>query len=393
MPSPASPPRGAAGGGRLVAPSATVGIADEVTRLRASGEDVVDFSAGRAAEHTPDYIVRAAVTAMEQGDTHQTMARGTLAYREACARKLSRENGLEADPEREIVATLGCKEGLFAALLATLSPGDEVLVEDPGFVSYQPAIQYCGGVAVPVPTPWSEEALEPHVTEKTRALLLCSPHNPTGTVHTETALRSIAGLARRRDLWVYADETYERVTWGGRSHVSIATLEGMRERTINLMGLTKSFSMGGWRIGFARAPEDVLERMVTVQQHLVTCAGSFAQAAASVAYGEPTPVEVRELWADWEKRCLSVCESIAGIEPLKAEPPEGAFYAWVDARALGEPSERVARRWLDEQRVAVVPGSAFGPSGEGFLRITCVRSWDEIEDGMERIRRAVEERR
>ncbi len=177
----------AAARSRAIPPSATVAIADAVSGMRQRGIDYIDFSAGRAAEPTPDYIVRAAVDAMTAGETHQTMARGTPDFRAACAAKLARDNAIEADPEHEVIATLGCKQGLFLALMATLDPGDEVLVEDPGFVSYQPEIRYCGGVPVAAPLPWSAELLESRLTPRTRGLLMCSPQNPTGDVQTMTS--------------------------------------------------------------------------------------------------------------------------------------------------------------------------------------------------------------
>ncbi len=369
--------------------SATVRIADVVSDMRRRRIDVVDFSAGRAAEHTPAYVIEAAAQAMQRGDTHQTPAQGKPEFREACARKLARDNGIEADPERELIATLGCKQGLFLGLQATLDLGDEVLVEDPGFVSYQPEIQYCGGRAIAVPLPWTAEALAEKLTSKTRGLVLCSPQNPTGTVHRREDLEIIAGFAKEHDLLVYSDETYERLTWDGHEHISIASLPAMRERTIALMGLTKSFSMGGWRVGFALAPAPSLEVMITVQQHVVTCAGSFAQTGAVAAYAEPPREEVRALWEDWEKRCRRVAEALDAIPDVHCSMPEGAFYAWADIRALGEPSATLADRWLDELHVAVVPGSAFGPQGEGYVRITCVRSWEELETGLSRLRSAL----
>lgn len=348
--------------------------------------DVVDFSAGRAAEHTPAYIVEASARAMAAGDTHQTMAQGTIAYRTACAQKLARDNGMSADPERELIATLGCKQGLFLALMATLDPRDEVLVEDPGFVSYQPEIAFCGGVAVPVPMPWTAASLEERVTERTRGVVMCAPHNPTGRVRTREELSVVAALATAHDLIVYSDETYERLAWTGHEHVSIATLPGMAERSVSLMGLTKSFSMGGFRVGFANAPAALIDSMVTVQQHLVTCASSIAQAAGTLAYSEPPPAEVVALWNDWEKRCRHAVEALDAIPGVACAMPEGGFYAWADTSALDASSESLAMRLLEDARVAVVPGAAFGPTGEGFLRITCVRSWEELDDGLERMR-------
>lgn len=375
--------------------SATVRLADHATTLRRRGFDVVDLSAGRAAESTPAYLSRVAADALLSGDTHQTMARGTPELREACARKLLRENGVATDPEREIVATFGCKNGLALALLAVTNPGDEVILEDPAFVSYAPAIRFFGGVPVPVRlTPengfrWREDALEDAVSARTRAILLCSPHNPTGVVHTPEDLDRVARVARAHDLYVISDEIYERVTWRGRRHTSIATRPGMDGRSITLMGLTKTASMGGWRIGFVYAPEPVVDAMTTLQQHLATCTGSFSQAAAAVAFGEEPPADLTGMWTEWEERCAFMTAELDALPGLSCRMPEGGFYAWVDVRATGESSDGLATRLLEEHHVAVVPGSAFGPGGEGWLRITCVKAREELKEGVRRIARAL----
>ncbi|MGH9944260.1 MAG: pyridoxal phosphate-dependent aminotransferase [Pyrinomonadaceae bacterium] len=375
--------------------SATVLIADIAAGLRRQGLDVIDFSAGRASEPTPAYISRAASQAMLAGDTHQTMAQGKPDFRAACARKLARENGISLDPDENIIATLGCKQGLTLALLATINPGDEVIIEDPCFVSYAPTIRFCGGTPVAVPLRrehgfrWDRDELEAAVTKRTRAVLFCSPHNPTGIVHTAADLDVIAGVAGRHDLFVIADEIYERVTWGGRRHTSISTLTDLRERVIGLMGLTKSFAMGGWRIGFAYAPTRVIEAMVTVQQHLMTCAGAFAQTGAGVALRDAPPTEVTSLWGDWERRCRFVTAELNRIPGVSCEMPEGGFYAWIDVSGIGEKSEALAERLLREHHVALVPGTAFGAHGEGFLRMTCVKSWDDLHAGLERLKQGL----
>jgi aspartate/methionine/tyrosine aminotransferase len=379
----------------LVPSSPTIAIADRVTELKRAGGDVIDLSAGRATEPTPAYVVRAATEAMLSGDTHQTQARGKLAFREACAIKLRRDNGIDADPDTEILATLGCKQGLFLALLATLDPGDEVLVEDPGFVSYEPAVRYCGGVPIPVPLSprdrfrFRAESLRERLTSRTKGIVFCSPQNPTGVVHTDEDLEAVASVAREKELLVYADETYERLTWGERRHRSIATVSGMRERTVTLMGLTKSFCMGGWRVGFALAPPPVLEAMLKAQQHLVTCASSFGQTAGAAAYREDARDEVKALWWGWERRVRRATTTLDALPRVSCPMPEGAFYAWADVRALSESSETLAARLLEEHGVAVVPGSAFGPSGEGYLRITCARDDDELQRGLARLKAAL----
>jgi aspartate/methionine/tyrosine aminotransferase len=375
--------------------SATIGLADRIAALSREGADIIDFSAGRAAEPTPAYIVEAAVRALQQGDTHQTPAQGTPEFLEAAAKKLARENGITVDPKRTLLATLGCKHGLLLALTAILDPGDEVLIEDPGFVSYGPTIRLVGGTPVPVPLRpenayrWTQEELENQLTPRTKAIVLCSPQNPTGIVDTEADLDAIAEVAKGEDLVVIADETYERLTWGGRRHVSIALRPGMAERTVTLIGLTKSFAMGGFRIGFAHAPEPLTEAMVKIQAHFNTCASSIAQKAAAAALAEPPRPEVTDLWRDWEKRCAHAVEEIQKIPGVSVSMPEGGFYAWIDVREKKIPSEALAARLLSENRVALVPGSAFGAQGEGFLRMTCVASWENLREGLARLRQGL----
>ena len=254
--------------------SATVRIADMASTMRRRGLRILDFSAGRAAESSPDDINRAAADALLNGDTHQTMTRGKPEYLDRVADKLKRENGLDVDPSKHVMATLGCKNGLTLALMTLLNPGDEVIVEDPCFVSYGATIGFFGGVAAPVVLRaenqfrWSRDDLEAAVTERTRCILICSPQNPSGTVHSEEDLDIVADVAKKHNLWIISDEIYERITWEGRKHICIATRPGMRERSIGLMGFTKTFSMGGWRVGFLYAPESVISAMIPFQQHL-----------------------------------------------------------------------------------------------------------------------------
>lgn len=376
-------------------PSATVLIADIAAGMSRQGIDIIDFSAGRAAEHSPYYVNQEAAQALLSGDTHQTMAQGKPEYREACARKLARENGIVADPEKSIIATLGCKQGLTLALMAVVDPGDEVIVEDPCFVSYQPTIRFCGGIPVPVPLRrenhfrWQRDELEAAITDRTKAILFCSPHNPTGTVHTEADLDLISEIASKHDLTVISDEIYERVTWGDRRHICIATRPHMKERSITMMGLTKTFSMGGWRIGFIYAPESIISGMVTLQQHLMTCAGSFTQTGATKALSEEPPSEIKELWKDWERRCQFVVSELNRIPNISCDHPEGGFYAWIDITGTGETSEQLTERLLREYHIALVPGPAFGATGKGYLRMTCVRSWDDLREGLLRFKQAL----
>ncbi len=371
--------------------SATVALADKAEALRRKGVRVIDFSAGRAAEATHPDICKAAIEAINSGDTHQTMARGKPEFLTACAEKLKRCNDLELDPARNIIATLGCKQGLMLGLLAAIDPGDEVIIEDPCFVSFGPTVRLSGGVPVPVTLRrskgyrWQMDDLEPAVTPRTRAILFCSPHNPTGTVHTAEDLNVIADVAIRHDLLVIADEIYDAVTWQGRKHIPIASLPGMQARTIGLMGMTKSYSMGGWRIGYAYAGEDMISAMVTLQQHLMTCASSFGQVAAAAALSAEVTGRMAATWLEWQAKCDHVANELDAHQALWVSAPESGFYAWVDISRTGLKSKEFAERLLIEQQVAVVPGITFGASADDFVRVTCVKSWPDVRKGVARV--------
>lgn len=375
--------------------SSTVGIADKVIKLREQGETVYDFSAGRAFENTPQYIIDEAISALMSGKTHQTMARGTTNYRKACAKKLLRENNITADPEKEIIATMGTKQGLTIALLALLNPGDEVIIENPCFVSYQQLINFAGGISVTVPLlpendfRWNREDLEAKITTKTKVILMNSPHNPTGTVHSIKDLEMIASVAKAHDLYVITDEVYERVCWGNKQHICLASLPGMKERTIGVMGLTKGFSMGGWRIGFVYTSPVIAEQLEKLQQHLITSTNSFVQAGAATAFGESPRDEVLQYWKEWEEKCNYVCNALNDIDGISCKVPEGGFYAWADISSFGLSSEEFSKRLIEDAKVAVIPGASFGDVGEFYIRVTCVKSWEEVKSGMQQIQKFV----
>lgn len=376
--------------------SATVAIADVASRMRREGREVVDFSAGRAAEHSPNVVNQAAIEAMQSGRTHQTEAKGLPEYLEAVGAKLRNVNDLDIDAERNVIATLGCKQGLVLSLLSIIDEGDEVIIDDPCFVSYAPTIKLFGGVPIVVrslPTNrfcWSEADLETAVSSRTKAILLCSPNNPAGTVHTNKDLQAIANVAIRHDLTVISDEIYEAVAWEGRRHQSIYSLEGMQSRSIGLMGMTKTYSMGGWRIGYAYASAEHINAMTKVQQHLMTCASSFGQIGAAKALQPDVIASMQELWKDWESRCRYVTSELDQHDLLSVSMPEGGFYAWINIQATKLSSEEFCRRLISEFSVAAVPGLAFGEHCDGYIRITCVRSWGELKKGVERVKKFVD---
>ena len=379
--------------------SSTVALADIASAMRARGETVIDLSAGRAVEATAPEICDVAKRALDEGDTHQTPARGTPAYLEAISAKLARENDLSYAAESGVMATLGCKNGLVLTLMSILDPGDEVIIEDPCFVSYAPTIALCGGRAVPAPLEakdgyrWRGEQLERAVSTKTKAILFCSPHNPLGVVHSATDLEEIARVARTHDLIVIADEIYEAVTWGNRRHTPISSLPGMAERTVGLMGMTKAYAMGGWRIGYAYGPDDLIAQMTRTQAHFMTSASSIAQRAGAAALSAAITEDLRgSVWREWEARCVYLSGALNDISGLSCTMPEGGYYAWLDVRQTGLSSEAFCEGLLHQHGIVTVPGDSFGAHGAGFVRVTCVKSMDEIRMAAERITEFVRSR-
>jgi aspartate/methionine/tyrosine aminotransferase len=377
-----------------VSQATTARLSNLAASLKLFGTDVVDLSAETSPDATPTHISAAAARALADGATHQTPARGNHEMLQAAGAKLKRDHGLDIEWDTSILATMGCRQGLLLALLATLNHGDEVIVEDPCFLSYDPTIRFAGGQPVRVALRnenhfrWAKADLESAITRHTRAILLCAPHNPTGTVPSEADLDIIAAVAEKYDLIVIVDEASEQLTWGGRKHACLAKRPGMWKRTITLRSLSNGYAMSGWRIGYAFGPEDYINAMETVQQHLVASPSALAQTSAAVALSAKPSDTLRGMWADWERRCQFAAAEINTMEQASCVSPEGGFYAWVDIKRTGRTSKDLANELLKEYHVSVVPGSAFGPHGEGYIRLTCVRSWKELRTGLKRLRKA-----
>jgi aspartate aminotransferase len=372
------------------APSPTLAVSDKARQLKAEGVDVIDLGGGDPDFITPEHIRRAAIEAMNGGDTHYVASPGTPAFRTAIARKLKQDNGLDYDPNGEILVTPGGKAALFEAAMAMVEPGVEVLVIEPAWVSYAPQIELAGGTAVPVATSpddgWvvTEEALEAQVTPNSRVILINSPNNPTGHVMSRDELEAVASVARRHDLLVWTDEMYEKIIYDGREHISIATLDDMRDRTLTFNGLSKAYAMTGWRLGYVAGPKPLISKMATVHSHAVTCATSFAQ-AGGVAALEGAQGVIGEMVEAWDRRRRLMADGISAIEGLNLPLPEGAFYAFVDGRETGLNSTDLAAKMLDEAHVAVVPGIAFGESGEGHVRMSFATSDDALQGAIDRL--------
>lgn len=293
----------------------------------------------------------------------------------------------------EVMVTVGGSEAIDAALRTIICAGDEVLIPEPTYVSYRPCVVLSGAVPVGIPTkPENQFRLttadvEQHITPQTKAIILCFPNNPTGAVMSLDDLRDIANVAIRHDLLVISDEIYAELTYGSK-HVSIASLPGMKERTIVVSGMSKAFAMTGWRIGYVAAPEDILAGMVKIHQYTIMCAPVMGQMAALEALRNGQN-DKEHMVATYNQRRRLIVKGLNDIG-LRCHEPRGAFYAFPDIRSTGLTSEQFAERLLKEAKVAVVPGNAFGSAGEGFVRCSYATSTEQIELALERIGAFVE---
>ena len=354
-------------------------------------DDVISLGVGEPDFVTPWPIREAAIRAIEQGHTHYTSNSGLIELREEVARDLDRRYGLRYDPVGELLVTTGVSEGLDLAGRALFNPGDEVLVPDPSYAAHAPAAALNGARPVPVPTAAADgfalraDAIEAALTDRTRALILGSPSNPTGAVCGAGDLAAIAEIAVRRDLLVVSDEIYARLVYDGAEHLPAAGFPGMRERTITLGGFSKSHAMTGWRVGWAAGPAGLIGGMLKVHQYAMMSAPTIAQWAAveAVRAGEEHVVLMRE---EYDRRRRLMWEGFNAMG-LPCAEPRGAFYCFPSVAALGFSDETFAERLLMEEQVAVVPGSAFGEAGRGHVRACYATSYDEIADALERIRR------
>jgi aminotransferase len=357
-----------------------------------SMEDVISLGVGQPDFPTPPQITRAAMEAMVEGRTGYTSNYGLLEVRELLSQQLERRYGVTYAPRNEILLTTGVSEALDLACRALLDPGDEVLVPEPSYVAFQPVIVLAGGRYVPVPTSADDafmvtaEQLASRVTPATKAVLLAYPSNPTGAVMSRRALEEVADVVREHDLWVITDETYDRLVYA-HDHVCFPSIAGMRERTVLLGGFSKAYAMTGWRLGFAAAIPAVLEEMMKVHQYVMMSAPSAAQYAALEALrsGEE---DVRGMVGEYDRRRRLVYSRLQGMG-LPVVEPHGAFYIFPDISSTGLSDLEFCERLLVEERVAVIPGSSFGESGRGHVRMCYATAYADLEEAMNRIERFV----
>lgn len=352
-------------------------------------EGALSLGVGEPDFPTPEHVREAAIASIKKGDTKYTDNRGTVELRAAVADYLTKFD-LHYDKQDEILITMGASEGIDLALRTLVNPGEEVLVAEPSYVSYIPCIELCGGVPVSLKLRaenkfrLTREQLEEKITEKSKVLLISYPNNPTGAIMEKEDLETIAEVVKEHDLFVITDEIYAELTYG-KKHVSIASLPGMYERCVVLNGFSKAFAMTGWRMGIAAGPKDVIFHMNKIHQFTTMSAGTTSQYAALEALTSPVrDEEIAVMREEYDARRTLMVEGFRKMGLAVAEP-EGAFYVFPDIRKTGLTSEEFCNRLLQEQKVAVIPGNAFGTCGEGFVRCSYAYSQDVIRACLEKI--------
>ena len=341
---------------------------------------------------TPWHIREAAIASLEQGKTYYTSNAGTTELREAISAYMSRRFSLKYDARSEIFVTVGGSEAIDVAIRALINPGDEVILPTPSFVCYGPIAKMAGATVVELPTyardgfKLTPDALRAAITPKTKLLILPYPGNPTGAVLRREELEAIAEVLRDTNIAVLSDEIYAELTYGER-HVSIASIDGMRERTILVSGFSKAYAMTGWRLGYVCAPAPLLSQMLKLHQYAIMCAPTASQFAAVEAMNNGDG-DVAEMCAEYNRRRAFIYEGLQSIG-LDSVLPEGAFYIFPSIEKFGLTSEEFCERLLYEEKCAIVPGTAFGEAGEGFARISYAYSTRHIADALEKIERFV----
>jgi aspartate aminotransferase len=371
---------------RHIPQSATMKIADIAANLRREGRDIISFSQGEPDFETPENIKNAAKDALDRGETHYTQGSGILELREAIAEKLTADNHLDVSSS-DVLVTTGAKQAIFEAICTLIDEGDEVLLFDPAWVSYEPIVKFAGGKPVMVPVyerdDYAPVEYQRYITDDTKLIILNSPCNPTGAVYDESVIKSVAQTAEDHNIFVISDEVYEKIVYGAKHH-SIGTL--IPDLAITVNGFSKAYAMTGWRLGYATAPRSILQGMLKIQQHTISNATSFVQRAGIEALNGDQGT-LRAMVAEFQIRRDLIINGLARIG-IKCTLPKGAFYAFPKIAQYGT-SEKVTEQLLRDASVAVTPGSAFGPNGEGYVRLSYATSREDIVKGIDRIEEAL----
>ena len=366
-------------------------IFDRIGKMLAKGEDIITFHAGEVGFDTPQFIKDAAYDWLNRGFTHYAPTLGYPELKAAIAEKLVKDNNIDADPTNEIHVTQSAAEGIYITMLALVNPGDEILLPGLSYPALEGCVKMAGGIPVPLPTreedDWKASCadLESHIGPKTKGLVINSPNNPTGEVLTRSDLESIAEVAKKHDIFVVSDEAYEKLVYDGIKHHSIASLPDMKERTITLFSFSKNYAMTGWRLGYVVGPEDFINRANVIHQAVMEHVTSHVQMAGLTAL-KGSQNHVTEMVRELDRRRRLLVEGLNTTRGIHCKMPKGAFYAFPCIKELGMSSQQFTERLLEEGKVSVTPGTAFGKCGEGYVRIAySQRNVDEIKKGLDRI--------
>ncbi len=360
--------------------------------LAAEMDDVLSLSIGEPDFSTPMSFCEAAIQSLREGKTAYSANMGMIELRQEISKYLEKLTNNKYDPKSEILVTVGGSEAVDIAFRAIIENGDEVLIPEPAFVAYRPCVELTGGVAVPMPLSFEDgfkvtpEVVEKYVTPKTKAILLNFPGNPTGVVMEKDELEALAKVCIKHNLCVISDEIYAELVYG-QKHYSISSFEGMRDRTIVISGVSKAFAMTGWRLGYLAAPKEMMTGIAKIHQFALMCAPTMSQYAALEAFktGEG---EVKKMCDEYNKRREYIVKRLRGMG-LEIFEPKGAFYAFPCIKSTGMTSGEFCEGLLNAEHVAVVPGTAFGECGEGFIRISYAASMDTIEKAMDKMEKFI----
>lgn len=376
--------------------SATMAVADKAKALQEAGQDVIALAGGDPDFDTPDHIIQAAFAAIEDGGTHYPPSKGTPAALNAIAAKMERENGVKVDPKSQLIIAPGAKWAIYLALASIINPGDEIIYLEPVWVSYPPMITLAGGVPVPVSL-WPQDnftltaaALREKITDKTKAIMVNSPNNPTGRVLTEAEVQALVEVATEYDLYVISDEIYEHLIYDGRNNPAIAAQPGMAERTLTINGLSKAYAMTGWRLGWLAASPDIIKLASKLSTQTVSSAATFTMAATAAALNGPQDC-VEEMRVAYQKRRDFMVKALNEIDGVHCSSIEGAFYLFPSFPGSQKNSMELADALLEKAGIAGTPGIGFGTSGEGHIRFSIATAMSDLEKAVERLAKVAHE--
>lgn len=368
-------------------------VFQKALELEKSGKHIIHMEIGRPDFDSPVVAKNAAIKALEDGFVHYTPMAGIDELKEAIACRYKRERNMDVDVNSEIIVTAGACEALLAVMMSVLNDGDEILIPSPYFTGYTDEVLLSGGKLIEIPLKLENnfsidlKDLENAITNRTRAILVNSPHNPTGTILNRETLKQISEIAIKNDILVISDECYDAFVFDG-DHVSIADLDNMRERTIIINSTSKVFSMTGWRVGYAIGPAEIIKHAGNIHKNMSTCATSFAQVGAAKAFNSCHEYTL-QMVEEFKRRKYLIVRHLDEIKGLRYVKPDGAFYVFASVTDLGMTSVEFCDYILNEAGVALVPGEAFGDYGKGFIRIAYACSYEDIEEAMTKIKKAV----